>query len=250
MVDRESVDVIKVRSVVTCDTDFGVCAKCYGRDLARGHLINQGEAVGVIAAQSIGEPGTQLTMRTFHIGGAASAAAKESSIQVKNAGTIKLTNAKFVTNKEGKIVLTSRNTELTVIDTFGRTKENYKVPYGAVLSKHDGAEVAVGEVVANWDPHTMPVISEVSGRIQFSDIVDGLTVTRQTDELTGLSSIVVQDVGERATAGKDLRPALRLVDSNGKDILIPGTDVAAQYFLPGKAIVTLDDGAEIESVKP
>lgn len=246
VVDRESVDVIKVRSVVTCDTDFGVCAKCYGRDLARGHLINQGEAVGVIAAQSIGEPGTQLTMRTFHIGGAASAAAKESSIQVKNAGTIKLTNAKFVTNKEGKIVLTSRNTELTVIDTFGRTKENYKVPYGAVLSKHDGAEVAVGEVVANWDPHTMPVISEVSGRIQFSDIVDGLTVTRQTDELTGLSSIVVQDVGERATAGKDLRPALRLVDSNGKDILIPGTDVAAQYFLPGKAIVTLDDGAEIE----
>lgn len=165
---------------------------------------------------------------------------------MKNAGTIKLTNAKFVTNKEGKIVLTSRNTELTVIDTFGRTKENYKVPYGAVLSKHDGAEVAVGEVVANWDPHTMPVISEVSGRIQFSDIVDGLTVTRQTDELTGLSSIVVQDVGERATAGKDLRPALRLVDSNGKDILIPGTDVAAQYFLPGKAIVTLDDGAEIE----
>ena len=219
MIDENSVDSIKVRSVVTCDTDFGVCAKCYGRDLARGHLINQGEAVGVIAAQSIGEPGTQLTMRTFHIGGAASAAAKESSVQVKNNGTIKLSNAKFVTNKDGKLVLTSRNTELTVIDIFGRTKENYKVPYGAVLSKNDGAEVTVGEIVANWDPHTMPVISEVAGRIQFSDIVDGLTVTRQTDELTGLSSIVVQDVGERATAGKDLRPALRLVDSNGNDIL-------------------------------
>ena len=245
VIDENSVDSIKVRSVVTCDTDFGVCAKCYGRDLARGHLINQGEAVGVIAAQSIGEPGTQLTMRTFHIGGAASAAAKESSVQVKNNGTIKLSNAKFVTNKDGKLVLTSRNTELTVIDTFGRTKENYKVPYGAVLSKNDGEEVAVGEIVANWDPHTMPVISEVAGRIQFSDIVDGLTVTRQTDELTGLSSIVVQDVGERATAGKDLRPALRLVDSNGNDILIPGTDVPAQYFLPGKAIMTLDDGVEI-----
>uniref|UniRef100_UPI0035A10BE1 DNA-directed RNA polymerase subunit beta' n=1 Tax=Glaesserella sp. TaxID=2094731 RepID=UPI0035A10BE1 len=245
VIDRESVDVIKVRSVVTCNTDFGVCAKCYGRDLARGHLINQGEAIGVIAAQSIGEPGTQLTMRTFHIGGAASAAAKESSIQVKNTGTIKLTNAKFVTNKEGKLVLTSRNTELTVIDAFGRTKENYKVPYGAVLSKGDGAEVNAGEVVANWDPHTMPIISEVSGFIKFSDIVDGLTVSRQTDELTGLSSVVVQDVGERATAGKDLRPALKLVDAKGKEILIDGTDVAAQYFLPGKAIVTLNDGAEI-----
>ncbi|MDG6457327.1 DNA-directed RNA polymerase subunit beta' [Glaesserella parasuis] len=245
VIDRESVDVIKVRSVVTCNTDFGVCAKCYGRDLARGHLINQGEAIGVIAAQSIGEPGTQLTMRTFHIGGAASAAAKESSIQVKNAGTIKLTNAKSVTNKDGKLVLTSRNTELTVVDAFGRTKENYKVPYGAVLSKADGAEVNAGEVVANWDPHTMPIISEVSGFIKFSDIVDGLTVTRQTDELTGLSSVVVQDVGERATAGKDLRPALKLVDAQGNDILIAGTDVAAQYFLPGKAIVTLNDGAEI-----
>ncbi|MGX2948822.1 DNA-directed RNA polymerase subunit beta' [Frederiksenia canicola] len=243
VIDAESVDVIKVRSVVTCNTDFGVCAKCYGRDLARGHLINQGEAVGVIAAQSIGEPGTQLTMRTFHIGGAASAAAKESSIQVKNAGTIKLANAKFVTNKEGKFVLTSRNTELTVIDAFGRTKENYKVPYGAVLSKGDGAEVNTGEVVANWDPHTMPIISEVSGFIKFSDIVDGLTVTRQTDELTGLSSISVQDVGERATAGKDLRPALKLVDAQGNDILVNDTPV--QYILPGKAIVSLNEGAEV-----
>lgn len=245
VIDENSVDSIKVRSVVTCETDFGVCAKCYGRDLARGHLINQGEAVGVIAAQSIGEPGTQLTMRTFHIGGAASAAAKESSVQVKNTGTLRLTGAKFVTNKEGKLVLTSRNTELTVVDTFGRTKEHYKLPYGAILTKGDGAEVEAGEIVANWDPHTMPVISEVSGFVKFEDIVDGLTVTRQTDELTGLSSIVVQDVGERTTAGKDLRPAIKLVDAQGNDIFIPGTEVVAQYFLPGKAIVNLDDGAEI-----
>ncbi|QLB12321.1 DNA-directed RNA polymerase subunit beta' [Bisgaardia hudsonensis] len=245
VLDENSVDVVKVRSVVTCNTDFGVCAKCYGRDLARGHQINQGEAVGVIAAQSIGEPGTQLTMRTFHIGGAASAAAKESSIQIKNNGTLHLANVKFVTNKEGKLVLTSRNTELTIVDAFGRTKENYKVPYGAVLNKADGQEVSAGEIVANWDPHTMPVISEVSGFIKFVDILDGLTVTRQTDDLTGLSSIVVQDVGERATAGKDLRPAIKLVDKKGNDIIIPGTDVVAQYFLPGKAIVTLDDGAEI-----
>ena len=195
LIDANSVDSIKVRSVVTCDTDFGVCAKCYGRDLARGHLINQGEAVGVIAAQSIGEPGTQLTMRTFHIGGAASAAAKESSIQVKNTGTLRLANVKFVTNNEGKLVLTSRNTELTIIDSLGRTKEHYKVPYGAILNKGDGQAVEAGEIVANWDPHTMPVISEVSGFVKFVDIIDGLTVTRQTDELTGLSSIVVQDVG-------------------------------------------------------
>ncbi|MFZ7129013.1 DNA-directed RNA polymerase subunit beta' [Avibacterium avium] len=245
LIDENSVDSIKVRSVVTCDTNFGVCAKCYGRDLARGHLINQGEAVGVIAAQSIGEPGTQLTMRTFHIGGAASAAAKESSIQVKNNGTLRLANVKFVTNKEGKLVLTSRNTELTIIDAFGRTKEHYKVPYGAVLNKADGDEVNAGEIVANWDPHTMPVVSEVSGFVKFVDITDGVTVTRQTDELTGLSSIVVQDVGERATVGKDLRPTIKLVDAQGNDILVAGSDIPAQYTLPGKAIVTLEDGAEV-----
>ncbi|MDH3000269.1 DNA-directed RNA polymerase subunit beta' [Chelonobacter oris] len=250
VIDANSVDSIKVRSVVTCSTDFGVCAKCYGRDLARGHLINNGEAVGVIAAQSIGEPGTQLTMRTFHIGGAASRAASESSIQIKNNGSIRLANAKFVTNKDGKLVITSRNTELTVIDAFGRTKENYKVPYGAILSKNDGSEVNAGEIIANWDPHTMPVISEVEGRVEFVDIIDGVTVTRQTDELTGLSSVVIQDVGERATAGKDLRPALRIVDVKGNPVLITGTDVPAQYFLPGKAIVTLDDNANISIGEP
>ena len=189
-------------------------------------------------------------MRTFHIGGAASAAAKESSVQVKNNGTLRLANAKFVTNNEGKLVLTSRNTELTVVDTFGRTKEHYKVPYGAILNKGDQQEVNAGETIANWDPHTMPVISEVSGFVKFVDIVDGLTVTRQTDELTGLSSIVVQDVGERATAGKDLRPAIKLVDDKGNDIFVPGTDVVAQYFLPSKAIVTLDDGAEVHIGDP
>ncbi|MGV6988376.1 DNA-directed RNA polymerase subunit beta' [Testudinibacter sp. P80/BLE/0925] len=250
VIDANSVDSIKVRSVVTCSTDFGVCAKCYGRDLARGHIINNGEAVGVIAAQSIGEPGTQLTMRTFHIGGAASRAASESSIQIKNNGSIRLANAKFVTNKDGKLVITSRNTELTVIDAFGRTKENYKVPYGAILSKNDGNDVNAGEIIANWDPHTMPVISEVEGKVEFVDIIDGITVTRQTDELTGLSSVVVQDVGERATAGKDLRPALRIVDAKGNPVLIAGTDVPAQYFLPGKAIVTLDDNAEISIGEP
>lgn len=247
LIDENSVDSVKVRSVVTCDTDYGVCAKCYGRDLARGHLINLGEAVGVIAAQSIGEPGTQLTMRTFHIGGAASAAAKESSVQVKNAGVLRLANAKYVINKDNKLVLTSRNTELTVVDNFGRTKEYYKVPYGAVLSHGNGDAVEAHEVVANWDPHTMPVVSEASGFIKFVDIVEGLTVTQQTDDITGLSSFVVQDVGERVTAGKDLRPALKLVDEQGNDVMLPGTNNPAQYFLPGKAIVTLNDGASIST---
>jgi DNA-directed RNA polymerase subunit beta' len=226
---------------VSCETDFGVCANCYGRDLARGHIINKGEAIGVIAAQSIGEPGTQLTMRTFHIGGAASRAAAESSIQVKNKGHLKLNNAKFVLNSDKKLVITSRNTELKLIDEFGRTKESYKVPYGSVMAKGDGAEVNGGETVANWDPHTMPVVSEVSGFIRFTDIIDTQTITRQTDELTGLSSLVVLDSAERTGSGKDLRPALKIVDAKGNDVLIPGTDMAAQYFLPGKAIVQLED---------
>ena len=247
LLEENSVDSVKVRSVVTCDTDFGVCAKCYGRDLARGHIINKGEAIGVIAAQSIGEPGTQLTMRTFHIGGAASRAAAESSIQVRNKGTLKLINAKFITNTAGKLVITSRNTELRLIDEFGRTKESYKVPYGAQLSKGDGEAVNGGETVANWDPHTMPVVSEVSGIIRFADMVDGQTITRQTDELTGLSSLVVLDTAERTGSGKDLRPALRITDAQGNDVLIPNTDMPAQYFLPGKAIVQLDDGVAINA---
>ncbi|WP_074012414.1 DNA-directed RNA polymerase subunit beta' [Candidatus Sodalis sp. SoCistrobi] len=245
VLEENSVDSVKVRSVVTCDTDFGVCANCYGRDLARGHLVNKGEAIGVIAAQSIGEPGTQLTMRTFHIGGAASRAAAESSIQVKNKGTIRLSNAKFVVNGSGKLVITSRNTELKLIDEFGRTKESYKVPYGAVMAKGDGAEIMGGETVANWDPHTMPVITEVDGFVRFTDMIDGQTITRQTDELTGLSSIVVLDTAERTGGGKDLRPALRIVDANGNDVLLPGTDMPAQYSLPGKTIVQLEDGAKI-----
>lgn len=243
--EANSVDSVKVRSVVSCETDFGVCAKCYGRDLARGHIINKGEAVGVIAAQSIGEPGTQLTMRTFHIGGAASRAAAESSIQVRNKGNVKLVNAKFVTNSEGHLVITSRNTELRVVNEFGRTKESYKVPYGAHLNKGDGDGVNGAETVANWDPHTMPVISEVAGIIRFSDMADGQSIIRQTDELTGISSIVVLDTAERTAGSKDLRPALRVADAKGNDVLIPGTDMPAQYFLPGKAIVQLDDGATI-----
>ena len=245
LLEEHSVDQVKVRSIITCETDFGICAQCYGRDLARGHLINQGEAIGVVAAQSIGEPGTQLTMRTFHIGGAASRASAENSVQVKNTGTLKLQNAKFVNNSEGHIVITSRSSELTVIDELGREKERYKVPYGSVLAKNDGEAIEAGEIVANWDPHTHPIITEVAGRIKFVDLIEGLTMTRQTDELTGLSSIVVTDAGQRSSAGKEMRPMVKLVDDKGNDVMIAGTDIPAQYFLPGNAIVNLEDGAEV-----
>jgi len=246
VLEQNSVDQVKVRSVITCDTDFGVCANCYGRDLARGHLVNQGEAVGVIAAQSIGEPGTQLTMRTFHIGGAASRDSAANNIQVKNKGTLKLHNAKFVENADNHLVITSRSTELTLIDEFGRERERYKVPYGAILKKNEGDAVDAGEIVANWDPHTHPIITEVAGRLKFVDLIDGVTMTRQTDELTGLSSIVVLETGQRTSAGKDMRPMVKLVDAKGKDVNIAGTDMPAQYFLPGNAIINLEDNAEVK----
>lgn len=247
ILEKNSIDTVKVRSVVNCETDFGVCSYCYGRDLARGNLVNKGEAIGVIAAQSIGEPGTQLTMRTFHIGGAASRAATESSIQIKNKGIINLNNAKSVTNSSGKIVITSRNVELNIIDNFRRTKETYKVPYGAIMAKGNGEEVNAGETVAKWDPHTIPVITEVNGFVRFIDMIDGQSITRQADELTGLSSIVVLDTAERMTIGKDLRPSIKIIDKNGNDVLISGTEMPAQYFLPGKAIVQINDGVQISS---
>ncbi|BFL81767.1 DNA-directed RNA polymerase subunit beta' [Shewanella baltica] len=243
--EEYSIDEVIVRSVISCDTDFGVCAACYGRDLARGHIINHGEAIGVVAAQSIGEPGTQLTMRTFHIGGAASRASAENNVQVKNSGSLKLHNAKHVTNSDGKLVIVSRSSELAVIDELGREKERYKVPYGTVLEKLEEAAVEAGDVIANWDPHTHPIISEVAGSIKFVDMIDGVTMTRQTDELTGLSSIVILDVGQRGTAGKEMRPMIRLLGANGADLMIPGTEVPAQYFLPGSAIVNLEDNAQI-----
>ncbi|CAL4318094.1 DNA-directed RNA polymerase subunit beta' [Buchnera aphidicola] len=247
ILEKYSIDSIKVRSVVNCDTDFGICAYCYGRDLARGHLVNKGEAIGVIAAQSIGEPGTQLTMRTFHIGGAASRAAATSSIQVKNKGKINLNNAKSVINSEGKIIITSRNVELKMLDELGRTQESYKVPYGSIMIKGHGETVNSGETIAKWDPHTMPVITEVNGYVQFIDMIDGQSITRQTDELTGLTSIIILDSAERTSIAKDLRPALKIIDSFGKDVLLPGTDMPAQYFLPGRSIVQLDNAMKISS---
>jgi len=240
--DELGVDHMKVRSPISCETRFGICATCYGRDLARGHKINMGEAVGVIAAQSIGEPGTQLTMRTFHIGGAASRSASVSSIEIKTSGTIRLHNIKTVTQENGNIVAVSRSGELTVVDTHGRERERYKVPYGAVLTVTDGSEAKGGDVIATWDPHTHPVITEVAGVVKFIDFIDGVTVNKETDAITGLSSLVVIDPKQRSGSAKDLRPMVKLIDTDGNDLNIVGTDIPAQYALPAGAIVNHADG--------
>jgi DNA-directed RNA polymerase subunit beta' len=243
--ESNGVQEIKVRSSITCESRFGVCGMCYGRDLARGHLVNIGEAVGVIAAQSIGEPGTQLTMRTFHIGGAASRAAAVDNVTVKTTGTLKYNNVKTVQHSAGHQVAVSRSGELSVMDAHGRERERYKVPYGAVITAKDGASVKAGQTVANWDPHTHPIVSEVAGVIRFVDFQDGITVQEQIDELTGLRSAVVTDPKRRGTAAKDLRPMLKLEDKKGKELKLPGTDIPAQYMLPAGAIVSLQDGAEV-----
>lgn len=239
------VQAIKVRSTITCESPFGVCAHCYGRDLARGHLVNLGEAVGVVAAQSIGEPGTQLTMRTFHIGGAASRAAAIDNITVKTTGTIKFNNLKFVQHAGGHLVAVSRSGELSVLDAHGRERERYKLPYGAMIQVADGGEVKAGQTVANWDPHNHPIVSEVAGYVRFVDFVDGVTVIEKTDDLTGLASREITDPKRRGSQGKDLRPLVRIVDKDGKDLTIPGTDLPAQYMLPPRSVVNLQDGAAV-----
>jgi DNA-directed RNA polymerase subunit beta' len=243
--EEMGIDEIEVRSPITCETRYGICSTCYGRDLARGHRINMGEAVGVVAAQSIGEPGTQLTMRTFHIGGAASRATAVDSIQVKGTGTVRLHNLKFVERSDGNLVAVSRSGELAVLDERGRERERYKLPYGATITVGDHAEVAAGDVVATWDPHTHPIITEVAGTVRFSGMEDGITIRKQTDELTGLSSISVMDPSERSSAGKDIRPAVSLVDKKGKELCIAGTNVPAHYFLPPNAIISMEDASEI-----
>ncbi|MEE8428783.1 MAG: DNA-directed RNA polymerase subunit beta', partial [Gammaproteobacteria bacterium] len=240
------IDELSVRSPISCETRYGVCAACYGRDLARGHLVNKGEAVGVIAAQSIGEPGTQLTMRTFHIGGAASRAATVNSVEIKSTGTVKLHNIKSVKDKNGHLVAVSRSGEIAIINESGRERERYKIPYGAVLSVTDAQSVAPGQVVANWDPHTHPIVTEVAGRVRFADFMDGVTVQRHTDEITGLTNLVVSDPKQRGSAGKDLRPMVQLLDEKGKELQIAGTDLPAHYYLPAGAIVGLQDGAMVE----
>jgi DNA-directed RNA polymerase subunit beta' len=238
------IDEMIVRSPITCKTKWGMCSRCYGRDLARGHRVNIGEAVGVIAAQSIGEPGTQLTMRTFHIGGAASRASAVSSIQVKHGGKIRFHNAKHVQHKDG-FVIVSRSAELAVVDDLGRERERYKMPYGAMVTVGEDDQAEAGQVVATWDPHTHPIIAEVEGKVQFGDMEEGIAVNYQTDELTGLTNIEVLSTQDRPSAGKDLRPVVRVVDAKGNPVALPNTDAPAAYFLPGGALSGLKNGAKI-----
>jgi len=236
--DDMKIDHLMVRSPITCEIRYGVCSQCYGRDLARGHRINIGEAVGVIAAQSIGEPGTQLTMRTFHIGGAASRSAAVNNIEIKSNGVAQLRNIKTVAHHKGYLVAVSRSGEIIVINDQGQERERYKVPYGATITIEDGVDVKQGQILANWDPHTHPVVTEVEGKIKFEDFIDGITVAEQVDEFTGLTSIVVLDPKSRGGAGKDLRPVAKLVDDEGKDIFFANTEIPAVYALPVGAIIS------------
>ncbi|MCB2388058.1 MULTISPECIES: DNA-directed RNA polymerase subunit beta' [Oceanospirillaceae] len=244
-IESEGIDEVRVRSAITCQSRVGICSSCYGRDLGRGHQVNVGEAVGVIAAQSIGEPGTQLTMRTFHIGGAASRSSAADSVQVKNSGTIRLHNLKTVVKENGDLVAVSRSGSIAVADEHGRERELYKLPYGAVISVQDGQKVEAGQKVASWDPHTHPIVTEVKGRIEFVGMEEGITINRQTDELTGLSNIEVIDPKDRPAAGKDIRPMVKLVDASGKDVILPGTNTPAQYMLPANALVNHENGTEV-----
>ena len=244
-IEDMGIDEVEVRSPITCETRHGICSACYGRDLARGHRVNMGEAVGVVAAQSIGEPGTQLTMRTFHIGGAASRATAQDNIQVLSAGTVRLHNVKTVARPDGDLIAVSRSGELSILDGVGRERERYKLPYGAIIKVGDDSEVAAGDIVATWDPHTHPIITEVAGTVKFSGMDEGITIKRQTDELTGLSNVTVMDASERPTAGKDIRPAITLVDDKGDELCLAETNVPAHYFLPPGALVAAENSASV-----
>ncbi len=245
LLESEAVDELVCRSPIACDTRYGVCRMCYGRDLARGHLVNIGEAVGVIAAQSIGEPGTQLTMRTFHIGGAASRSSAVSNVQVKTQGTVRLHNIKHVEQANGNLVAVSRSGELAVADFKGRERERYKIPYGAVITVKDGAKIDAGQVVASWDPHTHPVITELAGRVSFGDFEEGLSVKQNTDDLTGLTNYEILDPKDRPSSGKDKRPVVRLVNENNELITMAGSDIPVQYYLPSGSIVQLENGVQV-----
>jgi DNA-directed RNA polymerase subunit beta' len=246
LINDIGVDELKVRSAVTCEARHGLCVKCYGRELARGQLVGKGEAVGVIAAQSIGEPGTQLTMRTFHIGGAASSSASVNSIEIKNAGTTRFHNVKVVENSSRKLIAVSRSGEVGIIDADGREKERYKIPYGSEFAIKDGKKAKAGQTLATWDPHMHPVITEVAGKVKFSDFVEAVTVQHKLDEMTGLGSIEVMADSIRSNVGKELHPTIGLIDGKGKALCYAGTSIPAHYMLPGGALVNVEDGASIK----
>ncbi len=245
-IERLGIDEVRVRTPLTCDTRYGLCAKCYGRDLGRGHLVNVGEAVGVIAAQSIGEPGTQLTMRTFHIGGAASRTAAQSNIEAKSNGTVRFTaTMRYITNAKSEPVVISRSGEVLIVDDSGRERERHKVPYGATLALIDGAQVKAGAILATWDPLTRPIVTEYAGQVRFENVEEGVTVAKQIDEVTGLSTLVVIDAKRRSASTKGVRPQVRLLDAKGEEVKIAGTDHSVNISFPVGALITVRDGQEV-----
>jgi DNA-directed RNA polymerase subunit beta' len=244
-IEALGVDEVKVRTALTCATRFGLCAKCYGRDLGRGGLVNVGEAVGVIAAQSIGEPGTQLTMRTFHIGGAASRAAIASSVDAKSNGVIGFNSTmRYVTNSKKELVVIARSGEIIIHDEHGRERERHKVPYGAILAVKADQSVKAGTILANWDPLTRPIITEFAGKVHFENVEEGLTVAKQVDEVTGLSTLVVIKFDPKRSA-KVIRPQVKLIDGNGNEVKIPGTDHSVTIGFPVGALIQVRDGQDV-----
>jgi DNA-directed RNA polymerase subunit beta' len=245
-IEQLGIDEVKVRTPLSCDTRYGICAKCYGRDLGRGSLVNAGEAVGVIAAQSIGEPGTQLTMRTFHIGGAASRAAVASGVEAKSNGTVRFSaQMRYVTNAKGEQVVISRSGEAIVTDEAGRERERHKVPYGATLLVSDGKAVKPGTALASWDPLTRPIITEYAGTVKFENVEEGVTVAKQIDEVTGLSTLVVIDAKRRGAASKGVRPQVKLINEIGEEVKIPGTDHAVTISFPVGALIVVRDAQQV-----
>ena len=247
LIDQLGIDEVKVRTPLTCDTRYGLCAKCYGRDLGRGTLVNIGESVGVIAAQSIGEPGTQLTMRTFHVGGAASRAAVASQVETKSAGVVRFTaTMRYVTSAKGEKIVITRSGEVVITDDNGREREKHKVPYGSTLQVADGQQVKAGTKLATWDPHTRPIIAEYAGTVKFENVEEGVTVAKQIDEVTGLSTLVVIDPKRGGkTQTKGLRPQVKLYDANGEEVRMHGSDHAVTITFQVGAIITVLDGQQI-----
>jgi len=245
-IEALGIDEVRVRTPLTCDTRYGLCAKCYGRDLGRGSLVNSGEAVGVIAAQSIGEPGTQLTMRTFHIGGAASRAAVASSVEAKSNGIARFSaTMRSVTNAKGEQVIISRSGEVIIQDDVGRERERHKVPYGAIMAVTADQSIRAGTILATWDALTRPIVTEHAGTVKFENVEEGVTVAKQIDEVTGLSTLVVIDAKRRTTATKGLRPQVKLIGADGQEVCIPGTDHAVTISFPVGALITVRDGQEV-----
>jgi DNA-directed RNA polymerase subunit beta' len=245
LIDSMGVDEVRVRTALTCETRFGLCAKCYGRDLGRGGLVNVGEAVGVIAAQSIGEPGTQLTMRTFHIGGAASRAAVASSVEAKSNGIVGFNaTMRYVSNTKGELVVIARSGEIVISDEHGRERERHKVPYGAILAVKPDQTLKAGTILANWDPLTRPIITEFAGTVKFENVEEGLTVAKQVDDVTGLATLVVIDPKRRGSA-KVVRPQVKLIDASGHEVKIPGTDHSVTIGFQVGALIQVRDGQEV-----